>query len=173
MANLAQAFWYMKKTIHSIIGMLLSLAALAQPNQVESLTIEHGLSQGMIFDILQTKDGFLWIATKDGLNRYDGYNFKVFSNDAFNSFSLAENTVRSLFEDSRGWLWIGTESKGRCVRFPHQPLPSFPNGPQGECPWFRGGTSPIFWSIPMANILLWTLKLGVGLGADNHSQLWK
>ncbi len=85
---------------------------LGQTTPLESITIEDGLSQGMIYDILQTRDGFLWVATKDGLNRYDGHNFKVFTNDPFDPFSLAENTVITLFEDSRGWLWIGTESKG-------------------------------------------------------------
>ena len=76
----------------------------------QSLTIDDGLSQGMIFDILQTKDGFLWIATKDGLNRYDGYNFKIWSNDSENPWSLASNSITALFEDSRGWLWVGTEN---------------------------------------------------------------
>lgn len=78
----------------------------------EALTIEEGLSQGMIYDLLQTRDGFLWIATKDGLNRYDGYNFKLYTNDPFLPYSLRENTVASLFEDSRGWLWIGLMSEG-------------------------------------------------------------
>ncbi len=78
----------------------------------QSLTIDEGLSQGMIFDILQTKDGFLWIATKDGLNRYDGYNFKVWSNDSDNPWSLASNSITALFEDSRHWLWVGTENNG-------------------------------------------------------------
>lgn len=78
----------------------------------EAITIDEGLSQGMIFKILQTRDGFLWIATKDGLNRYDGYNFKVYTHTPADSFSIAENTITALFEDSRGLLWIGTESKG-------------------------------------------------------------
>jgi len=73
----------------------------------ESLTIDDGLSQGMIFDILQTKDGFLWIATKGGLDRYDGYNFKVWDNDPENPYSPIENIVTTLFEDSRHWLWVG------------------------------------------------------------------
>ncbi|MFM9949917.1 MAG: two-component regulator propeller domain-containing protein [Saprospiraceae bacterium] len=95
----------------------------------ESLTIDDGLSQGMVFDILQTRDGFLWIATKDGLNRYDGYNFNVWSNDMDNPFSLADNTINALFEDSRGWLWIGCEYKGLQLfdrttdRFYHFDLP--------------------------------------------------
>ncbi|MBE2206178.1 MAG: response regulator [Saprospiraceae bacterium] len=93
--------------------LLSGFAALhAQIPLIERITIEQGLSQGMIFDILQTRDGFLWIATKAGLNRYDGYNFKVFNNNPFDPYSLAENTVTKLFEDSRGLLWVGTEGKG-------------------------------------------------------------
>lgn len=84
----------------------------AQSANFEKITIENGLSQGMIHDILQTRDGFLWVATKDGLNRYDGYNFKVFSNNSFDSLSIASNTATTLFEDSRNLLWIGLEGKG-------------------------------------------------------------
>ncbi|MEI6409448.1 MAG: two-component regulator propeller domain-containing protein [Bacteroidota bacterium] len=84
----------------------------------EKITIEQGLSQGMIYDILQDRSGFLWVATKDGLNRYDGYNFKTYINSIFDPYSLAENTVTVLFEDSRGWLWLGTESKGLDVFIP-------------------------------------------------------
>lgn len=46
----------------------------------------------------------MWFATKDGLNRYDGYNFKVFMNDPFNPFSIAGNEVGVIFEDSKGNL---------------------------------------------------------------------
>jgi ligand-binding sensor domain-containing protein len=106
-------------------SLLLYRTMPAQGLKPEAVTIENGLSQGMIFDICQTRDGFLWVATKDGLNRYDGYNFNIFSNDPFDPYSLAENTVTALFEDSRGWLWVGTESKGldlydrRSGRFHH------------------------------------------------------
>lgn len=85
---------------------------VAQNNTFDKLTIENGLSQGMIYDVLQSRDGFLWIATKDGLNRYDGYNFKVYSNNPFAASSIGENTIISLFEDSRGLIWAGLESKG-------------------------------------------------------------
>jgi signal transduction histidine kinase/DNA-binding response OmpR family regulator/ligand-binding sensor domain-containing protein len=99
--------------IRFCLAFFFGFAALnAQSPLTERITIEHGLSQGMIFDVLQTRDGFLWIATKAGLNRYDGYNFKVFSNNPFDPYSLAENTVTKLFEDSRGLLWVGTEGKG-------------------------------------------------------------
>jgi len=95
---------------------------------METFSTETGLSQGMIFDICQTSDGFLWIATKHGLNRYDGYNFKIFVHNHLNTFSIAENTVSALYEDSRGLLWVGTESKGvdiydpRTEQFYHLPL---------------------------------------------------
>lgn len=105
-----------------------AVRAAAQSVDFESLTIEHGLSQGMIYDLCQTRDGFLWVATKDGLNRYDGYNFKLYSHNPLDSFSLAEDNVTALFEDSRGLLWVGLESKGIDVydpktgRFHHCPL---------------------------------------------------
>lgn len=79
----------------------------------------------MVFCMLQTHDGFLWFATKDGLNRYDGFEFKVFANDPFDPWSISENTVTALFEDSKGRLWAGTQNKGlnlydaRTQRFRH------------------------------------------------------
>lgn len=85
---------------------------MGQIVNLEQISIADGLSQGMIFDILQTSDGFIWVATKDGLNRYDGYNFKVFTNNPFDPFSIAENAVNSLFEDAKGRLWVGLQNKG-------------------------------------------------------------
>ncbi|MFM6925641.1 MAG: ATP-binding protein [Ferruginibacter sp.] len=78
----------------------------------ESVSTAQGLSQGMIFDLLQDTEGFIWIATKNGLNRYDGYSFKVFTNDPYNAHSLSSNTVVKLFEDSKGRIWAGTENAG-------------------------------------------------------------
>lgn len=66
----------------------------------------------MVFDILQDQEGFIWVATKNGLNRYDGYEFRVFTNDPYNSHSLSSNTILKLFEDSKGRIWIGTENAG-------------------------------------------------------------
>ncbi len=84
----------------------------AQSLFIESLTIEDGLSQGMIFDILQDREGFLWIATKDGLNRYDGRDFKYYNHDPFDPHSISGNTVTRIIEDSHGRLWLGTENNG-------------------------------------------------------------
>ncbi len=78
----------------------------------EAISTAQGLSQGLINDMLQDKEGFIWIATKGGLNRYDGYSFKVFTTDPHDSSSISSNAVASLLEDSRGRLWIGTYDGG-------------------------------------------------------------
>ncbi|MCB0634982.1 MAG: hypothetical protein KDC54_00105, partial [Lewinella sp.] len=87
---------------------LLLVSPLAGQGQGNStlLSVNDGLSQGMIFDIRQDSDGFMWIATKDKLNRYDGYRFTVFTNDPFDPFSIVSNEIWQIFEDSRGWLWL-------------------------------------------------------------------
>ncbi len=82
------------------------------PLGYETVTATQGLSQGMVYDILQDKEGFLWVGTKDGLNRYDGYSFKVFTNDPYNTKSLSSNSINKLFEDSKGRIWVGTENEG-------------------------------------------------------------
>ena len=82
------------------------------PPAYESISTAQGLSQGMVFDLLQDADGFIWVATKNGLNRYDGYSFKIFTNDPYNAHSLSSNTILKLFEDSKGRIWAGTENAG-------------------------------------------------------------
>src|SRR5215831_14414294 len=78
----------------------------------DALTINDGLSQGMVTAIMQDHFGFMWFGTKDGLNRYDGYHFMVYRHDPADSGSLADNFIQVVFEDSRGRLWIGTSDHG-------------------------------------------------------------
>lgn len=93
--------------------MLQAAAGLGQKEKAyESISIAQGLSQGMIYDMLQDDEGFIWVATGAGLNRYDGYSFKVFTNDPYNNHSLSSNTIIRLFEDSKGRIWVGTENAG-------------------------------------------------------------
>lgn len=66
----------------------------------------------MIYDLKQDHKGFIWAATKDGLNRYDGYNFTVFTHDAYNKYSLSSNACSTLLVDHRGRLWVGTLTNG-------------------------------------------------------------
>lgn len=66
----------------------------------------------MVNDMMQDRQGFMWFATKDGLNRYDGYNFKVFTRDPYDPHSISGNFCKALLEDSKGRIWIGTEKDG-------------------------------------------------------------
>ena len=114
------------------LGLVLSTvtsAAVLEP-RFDRLGIEDGLSQssgiGMLFD----SRGWLWIGTEDGLNRYDGYNFKVYRHNPKDPSSLGSGYVISIMEDSTGALWVGTEGGGlnrldrqrdRFERFVHDP----------------------------------------------------
>lgn len=80
--------------------------------EVEMLDISDGLSQGMINAVVEDPRGYLWIATKDGLNRYDGSLFKVYRHDPNDSLSIAENYISHLHIDVKGRLWISTRTKG-------------------------------------------------------------
>ncbi len=73
------------------------------------LSTEQGLSQSRVDHMLQDRRGFIWIGTYNGLNRYDGYRFKIYKLDPNNPNSLGGLFVSALFEDRSGILWIGTE----------------------------------------------------------------
>ena len=74
--------------------------------------IDDGLSQLNVSSLLKDSDGFLWIGTDDGLNRFDGYNFEVFRHISGDSSSIADNKVYSLCEDQKGRIWAGTNLGG-------------------------------------------------------------
>ncbi|MBS1538389.1 MAG: hypothetical protein JST20_11655 [Bacteroidetes bacterium] len=75
-------------------------------------TIQNGLSQGLVMCVMQDKEGFLWFSTKDGLNKYDGYRVTVYRNNPKDPYSLPDNFVTQLLEDSSGNFWVGTDTKG-------------------------------------------------------------
>ena len=78
----------------------------------EHLNSEDGLSQNAGLDILQDSRGYLWIGTQDGLNRYDGYSFKIYKHDPDDPQSLSHNSILKIAEDQDGALWIGTWGGG-------------------------------------------------------------
>ena len=95
------------------------------------LTIADGLSQNAVQAIVQDSRGFMWFGTKDGLNRYDGYQFVVFRHDPFDSTSIADSDITALFEDKTGRLWVGTRGGG-LSRFDRarERFDRFPSGPR-------------------------------------------
>ena len=92
----------------------LSSSAANSTFVLDRLTLSDGLANNSINDILQTHDGYIWIATKDGLNRYDGQNFKVFKHDPFDTNTVPENYVYCLLESRDSTLWAGTWGGGLC-----------------------------------------------------------
>ena len=91
-----------------VVLSLLSFCGVAGNMRFERLTSEQGLSQMSVNAVLQDKQGFMWFGTQDGLNRYDGYQFKIYRNSRDDLSSLASNWVNALHEDNDGNLWVGT-----------------------------------------------------------------
>jgi ligand-binding sensor domain-containing protein len=83
--------------------------SMSQNLRFDHLSVKQGLSQGNVWDIYQDKLGFIWIATEDGLNLYDGYNFTVFRNNPADSLSISNNNIDRIVEDSNGNLWVATQ----------------------------------------------------------------
>ncbi|WP_316752004.1 two-component regulator propeller domain-containing protein [Pedobacter gandavensis] len=91
----------------SLLWITLPLAAI-DFSSVFYLGIEHGLSNNEVNCLFQSRNGFMWFGTFDGLNRYDGYSFKIFRKKLKDRNSLLNNRVQCLAEDDAGNLWIGT-----------------------------------------------------------------
>lgn len=83
-----------------------------EEEKFERISVERGLAHGSVYSIIQDKEGYLWFATGDGLNRYDGYEFKVFRHDPSDHDSLISGKLGDIFQDSRGIIWIGTWGAG-------------------------------------------------------------
>jgi len=84
--------------------------ALTQPYSIrfQHLSVEQGLSTNYVYAITQDKSGFMWIATSDGLNRFDGHDVEVYRSKHGDENSLPSNEILCLFTDSRGIVWAGT-----------------------------------------------------------------
>ena len=86
------------------------LNAQTNSNVFEKFSTEDGLPSNSILDIAQDHEGYIWLATEDGLVRYDGYTFLTYSNIPEDSTSLSQNRVEKLFVDFKGDVWIGSKS---------------------------------------------------------------
>jgi len=93
---------------------ILSVHLYAQVGNIvfERFSIEDGLSNPNVMQVIQDHEGFLWIATRHGLNKYDGYEFTTFEHIPGQQNSLSHNDITTLYEDSEGTLWVGTWLSG-------------------------------------------------------------
>lgn len=96
-------------TINASLLLLAWSGIKAQSYHFKKYQVENGLSNNTVSCILQDKKGFLWVGTRDGLNRFDGYNFKVFRFDMNNPKSLSGDFVHTIQETDNGNIWIGTD----------------------------------------------------------------
>ena len=92
--------------------MVLTQIIQAEDIKFDHLTVENGLSNNIVFSVLQDSQGFIWVGTKNGLSKYDGNKFIVYTHDPDNPNSLSGNYVRYLFEDHNGILWIALRPGG-------------------------------------------------------------
>jgi diguanylate cyclase (GGDEF)-like protein/PAS domain S-box-containing protein len=77
--------------------------------QFDNYSVAEGLTQSTVIDIIEDKQGFIWVATADGLNRFDGYKFKQYHHNPGDKNSLPTKIVRKLFIDTHQQLWVGTD----------------------------------------------------------------
>jgi ligand-binding sensor domain-containing protein len=97
----------LKYSLYSIL-LLSNLYADNHHFTFRQLKVEDGLSQSTILSILQDRKGYMWFGTGNGLNKYDGYSFVIYSNIIDDNTSISSNAITSIYEDSKGILWIGT-----------------------------------------------------------------
>ncbi len=114
-----------------VVGSLVLLvpAGNAQDLRFEQITTADGLSNASVTSLAQDHEGFMWIGTQEGLNKYDGYDFEVFRHHPLDSTTLTNNRIESLLVDHAGVLWIGTaeglnrydREHNRFIRYVHNP----------------------------------------------------
>ena len=98
-----------KKILYlTFISILYSTNLFSQSPPYYHYTASNGLASSTVYDIVQDKDGFIWMATLNGLNRFDGQRFITYTiNDGLNS-----NSITSLLVGDKGELYIGNHEKG-------------------------------------------------------------
>src|SRR4051812_19952165 len=104
----------MQKVLIILLSLTLTYTCLAQSTQLNNLhfnrlSIKNGLPEGVITATLQDKEGYMWMGTQAGLVRYDGYTTKVYQ---FGVEDPLNASIRSIYEDRSGGLWIGTFYEG-------------------------------------------------------------
>ncbi len=104
--------------------------------RIDQWTADDGLPQNSVYEIVQSRDGYLWLATLDGLARFDGARFTIFNKS--NSPGIINNRFVSLFEAANGDLWAGTEESG-IVRYHNGRFSHYAAGDDALTFWIGDG----------------------------------
>jgi ligand-binding sensor domain-containing protein/two-component sensor histidine kinase len=91
-----------------IIFLCVSAQEFFQNYDIKQFSVVNGLSHQSITKIIQDKEGFIWIGTIAGLNKFDGYQFRAFQHKAFDKSSISNNYITDIYEDSENTLWFAT-----------------------------------------------------------------
>ena len=129
--------------------LLLSYSTRASDHvQFKTWNTENGLPQNTVNGIAQTPDGYLWIATFDGLARFDGARFKIFKKS--NTPALPMNRISTVLVDAHGRLWIWTEDPNTLVLYEQGKFRAFVKGIDFNADFiyncFMEESGPRFWS---------------------------
>lgn len=100
-----------KTGILAIVFIGLATIASAYNFSFRKHQVNQGLSGNTVHCILQDDRGFMWFGTQDGLNRFDGSNYKIFKNDPNDVHSLGNNFIRSLYQHTDNQIWVGTDQR--------------------------------------------------------------
>ncbi|MEX0821607.1 MAG: two-component regulator propeller domain-containing protein [Rhodothermales bacterium] len=113
--------WCTDRLVHLLIllsgTIVLAGSAFSEPidetrYRFTRLSAQDGLSNNVVYAILQDRYGFMWIGTESGLNKYDGNSFTVYEHESDDTLSLADSRVEDLLEDEEGNIWIATRWGG-------------------------------------------------------------
>ncbi|HEY8402785.1 MAG TPA: two-component regulator propeller domain-containing protein, partial [Cytophagaceae bacterium] len=102
----------MPKNLLWLILFLLPCFSTAQRPDLlfHSLSVSDGLSENTVRSIIEDKMGYMWFASEDGLNKYNGYNFTVYRKDPTDTFSISNRNIKALFIDSKNTFWVLTSN---------------------------------------------------------------
>ena len=92
----------------SLININITYGNISENIKFNNITIKDGLSQSTVDTMYQDSKGYIWIGTNDGLNRYNGNEFKIYKNDKYDKNSIISNFIIDIKEDKNGDIWIST-----------------------------------------------------------------
>ncbi|MDP9042020.1 MAG: hypothetical protein M3N30_08555, partial [Bacteroidota bacterium] len=150
-----------KKFIHFFLCIFCWLPTLrAQEYYFKHYQVENGLSNNSVNCSMQDKKGFLWFGTINGLNRFDGYRFRIFRHNHEDTTSIGSNFIRCLYEDKKGFLWVGT-NKGIYIYNTHtEKFRPFPISNLEEVSDIKEDKKGTIWLISNSNLFHYNTGTG-------------